>query len=261
MDVPPPTLRNRFAARRQHEVSTVELEAFRRAGSAVFEVALLADERRRQLQAQGVHPWDADPASGSLLVATWNARVLQTLGCELLDSDRREDPATAGFVPLVTYRQAWSFFAPVATWLSLAQRAAASEEVWVGDDVALPASLPPLLSLRSGPRKHLRGMLSAGDALDDLLEQQLGAVTSCGPVPARYAAVLPRVQELAAQARSGLRYAQGLWHPETSRELETVILRQLHPALVLEHHLGQFLALPELALRYRTRPDDWSPPA
>lgn len=249
---PRPSWRNRLAARRHQEVPVTELEAFRRAGSGVYELSLLVEQRRRELSAQGRHPWECDASTSSLLVATWNARSLQTLGAELLDSDRREDPGTAGFVPLVTYRQAWSFFQPVAGWMALARRAAASPDVCAGEEVELPAALPPLLGLRSGPRKHQRGMLNAGDALSALVEQELGAVLGAGPPPARYASVLQRVEELAAQARSGLQYAQGLWHPASTRELETVIVRHLHPALVLEHHLGQFLALPELAVRYRT---------
>ncbi len=251
---PRPPLRNRLAARRQREVPTLQLEAFRRAGAAVFDVCLLVEGRRAELAAQGLHPWDADPATSSLFVAAWNARALQALGSELLDSDRREDPGTAGFVPLSTYRQAWSFFEPVAKWLGVARRAAANPTFWIGDAVELPAALPPLLGLRSAPRKHLRGMLSAGDAVDQLVEQELGAVVGAGQVPARYRALLPRIEELAAQARSALHYAQGLWHPECSPELEAVIFGHLYSALVLEHHVGQFLALPELALRYRTGP-------
>lgn len=246
-----PGLRIRAAARRQREVSTTQLEAFRRAGSAVFDLALLVDQRRTELAAQGRHPWDADDATRSLLLAVWNARALQAMGSELLDSDRREDPRTTGFVPPVTHQQIWDFFEPVAGWISLARRAAASPQVFVGMEVDLPAALPPLLPLRSGPRKHLKGLLTAGDAMDHLLQQELGVVLNAGRPPARYAVLLGRLEELAAQARASLHYAQGLWDPHYSDELATVILGHLYPALVLEFHLGQFLALPELVVRYR----------
>jgi hypothetical protein len=36
--------------------------------------------------------------------------------------------------------------------------------------------------------------------------------------------------------------------------LDSVILGHVLPALVLEHHLGQFLALPELVGGYRATP-------
>lgn len=243
---------SRFAVARQKEISTRPLEALRRAGADVFDVRLVADERRAQLAAAGLHPWDADAPTASLLLSAWIAQVHQTLGAELLDSDRREDPRTAGFVPTVTYRQAWAFFEPVPLWLTAARRAEASPDFWVGDEVELPVSLGGLLLSGEMPRKHLKGMLNVGDALDGLLEEQLGAVHAAGPPPERYGAALRRIDELAAQARSALHYAQGLWHPEVDAELQSLILGHLHPALVLEHHLGQYLALPELVSQYRS---------
>lgn len=246
-----PSLLNRVLARRQDEVSTAQLEAFRRAGAGVYDVCLLADRRRQELAAQGLHPWECDASTASLWLASWNARALQVLAVELLDSDAREDPRTAGFVPAATYRQAWALFQPVQAWLSLARRAAASGEVWIGDEVELPAALPELHRPHLAPAKHLKGMLVAGDALDRLLEEQLGAVLAGGDPPERFAPALERIRELAAQARSALHYAQGLWHPGVSRDLESVVLGHLLPALVLEHHLGQFLALPELTEQYR----------
>ena len=241
-----------LAARRQQEVETVQLEALRRAGSAVPELALLADRLRDELRAAGQHPWEADPATASLFLSVWNAQVYQALGAELLDSDRREDPRTAGYVPVATYRQSWAFFSQVAPWLSAARRAAASDDVWVGDEVDLPVSLATVLHPVSTPVKHLKGLLTAGDVLDQLLEQQLGAVHAAGPVPERWTGALRRIDELAAQARASLHYAQGLWHPDVDGDLAAVVVGHLHPALVLEHHVGQFLALPELVLRYRS---------
>lgn len=189
-------LRRRIAARRQKEISSTELEAFRRAGSAVYEVCLLAEE----LRAAGRHPWDAGPADASLFLAVWNARVHQSLAAELLDSDACEDPATAGYVPAATYRQVWSLFQPVARWLTVARRAEANDDFWVGDEHDLPTGLPPMHSPRDAPRKHLRGILTAADVLDRLLEQELGSVVSAGPPPERFADGMRRVDELAAGA-------------------------------------------------------------
>lgn len=244
-------LRRRLAARRQKEISSTELEAFRRAGSAVYEVCLLAEERRAALRAAGRHPWDAGPADASLFLAVWNARVHQTLAAELLDSDACEDPATAGYVPAATYRQVWSFFQPVARWLTVARRAEANDDFWVGDEHDLPTGLPALHSPRDAPRKHLRGILTAADVLDRLLEQELGSVVSAGPPPERFADGMRRVDELAAQARASLHYAQGLWHPLASAELQAVIVGHLFPGVVLAHHVGQFLSLPELVQQYQ----------
>lgn len=247
-----PTVLNRLSAAVRREVPAAPLEAFRRAGAAAYELDLLVDARRRDLQLAGVHPWDADAGTTSLFLATWNARVLQTMGAELLEADRRLDPATAGFVPAVTHRQVWAYFQPVETWLSCAHRAAANTDFWIGDVAELPAALPPLLPLTGAPAKHLKGLLIAADAVDRLVEQTLAALHAAGDPPPRWTSESSRVQELAAQARSSLHYAQALWHPDADGDLTGVIVRHLQPALVLEHHLGQFLALPELVSSYRT---------
>ena len=245
-----PSVLNRLAAAMKREVPTAQLEAFERAGASVFELDLLVDERRRELAAAGIHPWDADSATASLFLAAWVARVHQTLGSELLRSDRLLDPRTAGFVPPQTYAQAWAFFQPVAFWMTSARRALATPDFWIGDQTDLPVSLPSVFR-NAGPSKNVKGLLMAGDALDQLVEQALGSVLACGEPPARWAGQFHRLHELAAQARSSLHYAQGLWHPEADGQLEDIIIRHLHPALVLEHHLGQFLALPELVDQYR----------
>lgn len=254
-----PTWRHRRAARRAGEVSTAQLEAFRRAGSGVFELMLLADDRRRQLAAAGEHPWDADAASASLLLCSWNARAHQALATALLDSDLAQDPRTAGFVPALTFRQVWSLFAPVESWVSAARRAAANPAFWVGEQVELPSALPTLLVPRDPIPKFVRGMLTAGDTLNALLDEALGAVLSAGEPPARWASQQVRIAELAAHAQSALQYGQGLWHPAASPELDAVILGHVLPAIVLEHHLGQFLALPELVERYQVVGDVAAP--
>lgn len=245
-----PGVLNRVAAFRRREVSSFELEAFRRAGSSVFELSLAADARRESLLAEGVHPFDADPSSASLFLCAWNASVFQALACELLDADVREDPASRGFVPPSVFADASALFAPVSFWLASGRRAGVSAEFWVGDVAELPAALPEFVSAQ-GPRKSVRGLLTAGDVLHGLLEEALGAVAAAGPVPPRWVSEFDRVSELAAQAHSSLRYAQGLWHPASSPSLDASIAAHVVPALVLEHHLGQFLALPELLGRYR----------
>ena len=254
IDVLRPGFLTRWAAARHKEVSSLQLEAYRRAGSAVFELHLAADRRRQELIAAGTHPFDADASSASLLLCAWNARVHQALACELLDADYRHDPRTRGFVPPLTYAHALALFGPVQGWLSTGRRAEVASDFWIGDEVDLPVGLPTLYRPRFGPPKSVRGLLTAGDVLHGLLEEQLGAVVAAGPAPERWRAQLERITELSVQAQTALRYAQGLWHPHSSAALDEVILGHVLPALVLEHHLGQFLALPELVGRYRSQP-------
>jgi hypothetical protein len=250
-----PGLVNRWAAGRRKEISSLQLEAYRRAGAAVYDLHLVADRRRHELIASGTHPFDADPSTASLFLCAWNARVHQALACELLDSDYREDPRTRGFVPPLTYGHALALFGPVQGWLSAGRRAEVARDFWIGDEVDLPIGLPNLRQSRFGPRKAVRGLLTAGDVLHGLLEELLGSLSAAGPPPPRWQPQLDRVTELAAQAHTALRYAQGLWHPHSTGDLDAVILGHVLPAMVLEHHLGQFLALPELVDRYRSETD------
>lgn len=250
-DLARPGLITRFVAGRRDEMSSVQLEAYRRAGAGVFDLHLVAEARRQELAAAGMHPFDADASTVSLLLCDWNARVHQALACELLDSDYRQDPRTRGFVPVTTYRHALALFTPVQAWLSAGRRAEVSRDFWIGDEVDLPVGLPDLHQPRFGPKKSVRGLLTAGDVLHGLLEESLGAVAAAGEPPDRWRGQMQRIHELAAQAHTALRYAQGLWHPHSSVGLDQVILGHVLPALVLEHHLGQFLALPELVEGYR----------
>ncbi len=125
-----PSLRNRLLAGAKREVSTANLAAFERAGASVFELDLIVDERRRELQAEGTHPWEVDSATASLFLAVWVARVHQTLGSELLTAAAELDPGTRGFVPPQTYKQVWAFFQPVAFWLTAARQASATDDYW-----------------------------------------------------------------------------------------------------------------------------------
>lgn len=245
-------LTRRVYAGLRNEVPAEQLEAFRRAGSAVFELQLFAEEHLAELAASGRHPWDADASSASLLLCTWTARLHQTFAAELLDADYQAAPRTAGFLPPVTAQQAWAFFEPVGRWLNHGRRAAAATSFWIGDEEDLPSALPELFDDPDAPGRHLRGLLTAADAIDRQLEESLGVVICAGDPPARWSEHLTRIRELAAQAQSSLRYAQALWHPGSSPDLDRIIRSHLHPALVLEHHVGQFLALPELLDSYRT---------
>jgi hypothetical protein len=219
-----PSLLNRALASAKREVPTANLEAFQRAGAAVFELDLLVDARRADLHAGGTHPWDADGASCSLFLAAWVARVHQTLGTEVLDADQSLDPGTRGYVPPATHRQAWAFFQPVPLWLACAQRASATPDYWIGNEVELPAGLPSVFRLGDAPRKHLKGLLIAADAVDRLVDQQLGAVLSVGDPP----------QALAAAVRPGAR--AGRARPRSTALRAGALAPRRRPGAPGDHH-------------------------
>lgn len=209
--------------------------------------------RRKEMRPSSWRP-TGEPAPGSS-TCTWSPTRdgrRQALASDLLDSDYREDPPYARVRPGHDLPARARLFTPVQAWLSAGRRAEVSRDFWIGDEVDLPIGLPDLHQPRFGHRKSVRGLLTAGDVLHGLLEESLGAVAAAGQPAAQWRPQLERIHELVAQAHTALRYAQGLWHPHSSVGLDEVILGHVLPALVLEHHLGQFLALPELVEGYRS---------
>src|SRR5689334_16886005 len=129
----------RLTARWKGEVGVGTLEAFRRAGGAVYTDYHEAELVRRRLVEEGVDPWQVDRALGAQMLCAWNAFVVQVLGEHLLDADFATDPRTAGFLPAVTHEQVSRCFEAAERWSSLARQAAAGHvpatEQW-------PAPLP-----------------------------------------------------------------------------------------------------------------------
>jgi hypothetical protein len=76
----------------------------------VYEELTATERRCAQLLADGADLWTASASVGGHLLATWNAFVLQTLGAGLLHADYAADAGTVGFVPPVSFDQAWSCF-------------------------------------------------------------------------------------------------------------------------------------------------------
>lgn len=120
-DAPPRMLR-RLAAVLRGEVPSGELEALRDAGRAVYQAYLDAEQLQVELAHAGIHPFRAGAGQRNQLLCTWNAYVLQVLGEALLDADNRVSPITAGYVPPVTFEQAWACFVEVEPWLARCRR-------------------------------------------------------------------------------------------------------------------------------------------
>lgn len=247
---PPLRLWTRLAARLHGEVPADQLEAFRRAGSGVYESYLAAESVLTGLAASGTHPWAAPAQVRGQLLCTWNAYLLQTLGAALLDADYRAMPSTVGYLPPVTAQQAWALFEQVEPWLSRARQSEHSSSLEVADDLALPADLPAWVEVEPCPRAHLDAMLTAAQEVGSHLEALLGALADAGTPPAGLAPAYERVQRLALDAQSATSYAAGLVHPGADAAMHEVIERHLHAALETSYHLGQLIAAPELVEGY-----------
>jgi hypothetical protein len=91
-----PSLMTKMRASLAKERDAVVLEALRAAGKVAYDELMAADRAREQLAADSMSLWDAPPATGSLLLAAWNAYMLQTLGEQFLDADYAARPGTVG---------------------------------------------------------------------------------------------------------------------------------------------------------------------
>jgi len=189
---------------------------------------------------------------GGHLVATWNAFVLQSLGAGLLDADYAAEPGTVGYVPQVTFDQAWSWFAAAAGWLSQAQQSRANPDYDLAAALAIPAALPAWVEVEPCPSAHLHAMLIALPALREHAELALFDLDqACQTDGQRRAA--NQLHQLAAEAAAACEYAQALGATPAGQRLHELIEAHLKRAVTLWFHTGQLAAMPTLIGRYRPK--------
>lgn len=225
------------------EVSADTLEAYRRAGLAVFDLLKQTEERRLALKIAGTDPWKVDPATQAEFLCAWNAFALQALGDSFLDADYQADPASAGYVPPVTATQVHAFYAQVEDWLSRAQQAGSNPAYHL--DVHVPADLPPWATVEPCPRAHLEAMLAATAMLRTHAEAALATFETDGATAEKQASI-QRLHQLLAEARTQADYAQRLLGDNVPPGLHEEIERHAKGAIAGYYHLGQLLAMPDL---------------
>lgn len=245
-----PGVWGRLLALIEGEVSAETLEAYRRAGRAVYDLLEEVEEQRLEAKIGGEHPWAADPATQALFLAAWNAFAVQTLGDQFLDADYRANPSTVGYVPAVTAEQILACYQQVESWLCRAHEARSNPAYRL--DVLLPADLPPWAEVEPCPRAHLEAMLAAAGSLRSHAEAALATFEDEATPPNRRPAI-QRVRQLLAEANAKTEYAERLWAPDTPQPLHEQIERLVKEGLERYYHFGQLLALPELVDRYDQR--------
>jgi hypothetical protein len=224
----------------------------RAAGAGVYQTLSETERVRSQLVADGRDLWDAPPAVGGYLVAAWNAFVLQTLGAGLLDADYAADAGTVGYVPPVTFDQAWSWFAAAAGWLSQAGQAHANPDYDLAAELRLPAALPAWVEVEPCPPAHLQAMLAALPPIREHAELALFDLDKNSSTDAqRHAA--NQVRQLAAEAAAAAEYAQALGASPAGARLHELTETHLKRAVTLWFHIGQLAAMPGLIGRYRPK--------
>ncbi len=243
-------LASKMVALLHGERSAAAVEAYRRAGGEVYDLADAFDRARLEWSAKGLNAWTAPHSSQVALLASWNAFALQVLGDELVAADYAADPTTAGFLPPVTARQALAFYGPVPAWLSAVREAQSSEEYRL--QVAVPAALPPFVEVEPCPPAHLTAMKAAAARLRTQAEATLAGFT-LGDGPDQHQA-RDAMERMTARAGAAMDYASRLWAPHVPTEVHVEIERHLRAALEDYFELGQWLAMPSLALGPRSQP-------
>ncbi|MFI5910307.1 hypothetical protein [Dactylosporangium sp. NPDC051541] len=236
-----PGFLTRLRANLAGERDTAYLEALRAAGRVAYDEILAADELRQQLPSL----WTAPPAASSQLLAAWNAFVLQTLGERFLDADYEASPATAGFVPPVTYDQAAAWLHAVGDWVSRARQARANPEYDIAMHTVLPAPLPAWAEVNVCPPEHLTALQAAVAPVREHAEVAVHALVRVG-VPPQYESLVNRVRQDLAAASAAADYAAGLRTGRHHPGLHELIEQNLKQALELWFKVGQLAAMPSL---------------
>ncbi len=259
MQSPPahPRLVRRLASVLRGEVPAAELEVLRAAGRGVYQVYLKAEQLQVELAGAGTHPFLASTGQRTQLLCTWNAYVLQVLGEALIDGDYRASPITVGYLPPVTFEQAWACFVQVEPWLARCRRAADDPSYDLADDVELPVPLPAWIVVEDYPRNYLGALAHAAAEVGAHAAVALGAVLAAGRPPAGQAARLSAVQGMLATADSAVASVPPLLASSVGGEqLRELVARRLQDALEQYFEVGQRLCVdvPEPVRVEPTRP-------
>ncbi len=245
-----PSLATRFRAMLRGERNAEALEAMRRAGAIVYAELTEAEKTRTELLTAGQDLWTAPPALGGHLLATWNAFVLQTLAVGLLDADYAADAGTVGYVPQVTFDQAWTWFSTAEGWLSQARQARGNPDYDARQHLPLPAAPPAWAEVEPCPQAHLEAMLAAVPAVREHADLAVFDLERCS-TEGRRRSGLNRLRQLAAEAGTAADYASALRGSVPGQRLHELIEAHLKRALTIWFHIGQLAAMPSLIDGYR----------
>jgi hypothetical protein len=225
------------------EIDAGVLEAFRRAGSGVYDLADEADEKRRLLCLAGRSPWQFPLPFQTELLCAWNALVCQSLGDRLLLDDYRQNPATVGLVPPATFETAERFYGQVRGWLVAARMAADSDRFRTRGP--LPAALPRWSADRVIGATRIRILQSMCDYLLARLDPVVGWYDDLHDDKETHARTHDAMRQLFAEAQARSDYSDELL-VDAEPQLLGLIDRELQDAFAKLHALGQYAAMPGL---------------
>ncbi len=256
------------------EVSQAELDRYRQGAGFIndLEVAVNAQILDRPLPS-GVGPWQRPQHHHYALLYTSIARDLATIAGSMLESDARNDPGTAGLLPMVTFEQVQSLYQQLPQFARRAWEALANPRYV--PDLPLPIALGPRAEARGKcPLVHLKGMFDSAASLDTIdkarIEGFLRMVKASGVVPSdEVKGALGGLAQLWARAQADFGFANQQLALVSSTHVPMATHEAAEDLLwdsLCDHFLvGQFVAMPELisqggqfpAGRRVTEPDRW----
>ena len=243
-----------YATELRGEVSDANVRGYLRAASQIEEVWQQIDDQLATLLAQGIAPWDAYERLRYPLAFVRAARTHQIVVRELLAADAAADPATAGYLPRITYDQANTLCHEILP--NLQHAIAALHDPAYAPDVSLPLPLGPRVEAEKAcPVPHLLGMINAtrevGEWAAGLIAQYSNAVSHATQTPPQEIAQhLTALDAELAQAAANLRFGEDLVGQLTeygaTPELHEQAEDRLWDALGSYFLLNQAVAMPEL---------------
>jgi hypothetical protein len=240
-----PGIATRVRAALRHERDASDLEALRDAGNWVYQELSEAEQARSQMLADGQNLWTAPRSVGGYLIACWNAFALHSLGTRLLDADYETDRGTAGYVPPVTFEQAWSWFSAAEGWLTQARQARDNPDFNLAAALRIPAVLPAWTDTDQCPPTHLRAMLAAIPPLREHAELALFELERHTDTEAGRRAV-NSLRQRAAGAGAAVDYALALAPHAPSERLRELVENHLKSAASAWFQVGQLASMPRL---------------
>ena len=243
-----------YATMIRGEVSDTNVRGYLSAASQIEEIWQDIDAQVKTAIAEGTPPWEAFATQRYPLAFIRAARAYQVFIRELLAADAAADPATAGYLPRVTYDQANALCHHIQP--NLQRAVAALHQPSYVPDVALPLTLGPRVEADGPcPIPHLQGMIAAAREVREwaaglIAEYQLAVSPATSAAPAAITTHVQSLQGALAEADSQLRFGTDLvWQVSevgATAELHEQAENSLWEALDGFFLLNQAVAYPEL---------------
>ena len=180
----------RFVASGLHgEVSDATIQGYLRSASQLEDIWQQIDDSVDAFIAQGIAPWDAYARMGYALAYVRACRTNVVFVQELLKADATAEPASAGYLPKITYDQALALCEHIEPYLEEAIKASTNSR-YVPATYALPLTLGPHIRYANQhfPLPHLQGIIGAAQQTRDwaaglLAKYELALRAAKTPVP------------------------------------------------------------------------------